>query len=481
MLPASIHRTPLLALALSLLIFWAPLPAGSVRPADQLVFRLAACALLVLMVSGHARRWTARRALPVAALAAVGLLGLMQSCRWPAPVASLVSPEHVRLYREAALLPSGSAPPAPEAGLVDSPREAVSPAIRLSFDGEASRSAALSWLAAAALLATTLVAAARARHRRWLLAALVSAALVQIGLGLYALHGSFEGGLSAALLRPEGRLRGTFANPNHVSLLLEIVMAAVAAWGWVEMSRLRRRSPTRRARALVPPMVWLVLLGGVVLTGSRAGLVAALAGAAVQLLALPLTGRGRKLPLAVGLAAVIGLSALVGLGSSLDIRRYETVSLFESNLRSRLLLTAPALELWRRFPVTGTGLGTFEDAFPTVATPELEPVWWNRAHNDPLELLVTAGGLGLALGLVALAALLVPIWRGMRSGERLEDRAAGLAAVGALAAAGVHELFDFGLVIPANALALLLLLGGAAAVGWTDPEAASSAGAPARE
>lgn len=456
MLPRLSGWESIAGVVLCLLLLWAPLPAGSVRPVDQLVFRLVAFGLFAFVAAGRAQSWSRSRVLPVAALAAVALLGAVQSCRWPAGVADVVSPEHVRLYRQAASLPGDPA-------LSATARDPVSPAVHLSLDAAASRSAALSWLAAAALLAAAMAAGRSLRCRRWILAALVLAATLQIGLGLLSLHGSVAGGLQAALLRPEGRLRGTFANPNHLSLLFEITMAAVVAWGLVALSGFRRLPLRRRLVALMPPVLWLLLLGAVVLTGSRAGLVAALLGMVVQVVALPFMGHYRKAGVAVALIVLVGLGGLTGLGSGLEIRRYSTVSMFESNLRSRMLLVPAALQLWRRFPVTGTGLGTFEDAFPSVATPELEPVLWNRAHNDPLELLVTGGVIGFGLGLIAAAALLSRIWRRLRHAASLEDRAAGLAALGVLAVAGVHEMVDFGLVIPANTLALLAVVGAAAA------------------
>ncbi len=448
MLLRFVGRESSVALGVCALLFWAPLPAGSVTPAGQLLFRSTACALFLLALAARPTGGPRPRLLPVAALAGIAALGLVQSCPWPAGAAAIASPEHARLAAQAAELTGATAPPS---------------FVPLALDASVARGAALSWLASAALLAAVMVGGRRSVHRRWLLSALVAAAMIQLGWGLARLQLSSPGGLAAVLLRPEGRLRGTFANPNHLSLLFEIAMAAVAAWAWVELSRRRRAAGSRRVRALLPPLVWLALLAGVVLTGSRAGLAAAVLATLVQAAALPLAGRGRRAGLALALLLVVGLGALAALGSGLEIRRYATVSLFETNLRSRLLLAAPALDLWRRFPVTGTGLGTFEDAFPAVAPSELTPVLWNRAHNDPLELLVTGGVVGFALGLLVLAALLPPIWRALRDGDGLEDRAAGLAAVGALAAAGLHELFDFGLVIPANSLALLAVLGAAAA------------------
>ena len=49
-----------------------------------------------------------------------------------------------------------------------------------------------------------------------------------------------------------------------------------------------------------------------------------------------------------------------------------------------------------------------------------------------------------------------------RQGERSEDEAAGLAALGALAAVALHSCFDFGLTIPANAATFAVVCGAAA-------------------
>jgi hypothetical protein len=341
--------------------------------------------------------------------------------------------------------------------------------VPLSLDSSASRSSAVSWLVAAALLSVALVVGRRSRHRRWLLVALVAAALVQIVIGLFRLDAAAPGGLGTVLLRPEGRIYGTFANPNHLSFFLEMSLMSVAAWSWREMAVLKRRPARGRAWVFVPPLIGLLLLAGVALTGSRAGLAAAVFGLVAQAAVLPLAGFRRAGWVAL-VTLVLGLGALVAVGSRLDIERYTRVSLFEENLYSRFLVVQPSLELWGRFPLVGTGLGTFEEAFPMAAPPEQALLVWNRAHNDPLELLVTGGLMGFALGLLATVALLTLSWRVLRRGRRVDDRAAGVAAIGALCAAGVHELMDFALVIPANALALLVILGATAGAELNRPE-----------
>jgi O-antigen ligase len=127
---------------------------------------------------------------------------------------------------------------------------------------------------------------------------------------------------------------------------------------------------------------------------------------------------------------------------------------------ARLREYQAALGLWRLFPVSGTGLGTFRDAFPLVQPPDLRGTWWHP-HSDLLEVLVTGGLLGaalLVLGGWSAARRLAAVHR---QGGRSEDRAAALAALGALVSLGLHESWDFGLTMPGNAVTFAALLGAA--------------------
>lgn len=128
------------------------------------------------------------------------------------------------------------------------------------------------------------------------------------------------------------------------------------------------------------------------------------------------------------------------------------------SLQSRATEYRAVLHLWSRFPVFGAGIGSFHEAFPLVQPVVLQGTWWH-AHSDVLELAATGGLLGLAVilagGVPAVRRLSVLL--GSRS--RSEDRAAALAILGSLAAAGLHELLDFGLTMPANAVTLAVLTG----------------------
>ena len=81
------------------------------------------------------------------------------------------------------------------------------------------------------------------------------------------------------------------------------------------------------------------------------------------------------------------------------------------------------------------------------------------ADQQLAEVVVTTGVLGTALLLTVMGGLLRRLRTVFRSGGRTETRAAGLAALGILLAVVVHELFDFGLGVPANAVAFSVLVG----------------------
>ena len=87
---------------------------------------------------------------------------------------------------------------------------------------------------------------------------------------------------------------------------------------------------------------------------------------------------------------------------------------------------------------------------------------WTNAHNDVLELLVTTGVVGVALFLSGVVVLIAQLARVLKRGPRSEDRAAALAALGALVALACHSLLDFGLTIPANSVTLAIICGAAA-------------------
>ncbi len=115
---------------------------------------------------------------------------------------------------------------------------------------------------------------APAARRRGLAAAVLAGAAFQV---LYGTRGWFARSdeiWGVAVAGSPSRLRGTFVNPNHLALFLEIALALVFAWGWWASRRAGEEvRPERRVLLLaLPALAWLTLFAVLAFTGSRAGL-----------------------------------------------------------------------------------------------------------------------------------------------------------------------------------------------------------------
>ncbi len=438
-------------------MLWSPLPFGGVTPWATAILQGMGFTALVLAAWAMERPQDLRpAALPAAALAGIALLGLAQALPWPAGLVELLSPSHAEAWRRAAELAGG---------------RAVS---HLSFAPAASRAAALTWAAAAAALLAGAVAGRRRARRRWLLAALLAGALFQIFFGAqqWFAHADVLWGTQ---IPRSPRLHGTFVNPNHLAFYLEMALPAAFAWAWWASRRARMETHAERQLLLLGPpvLIWLTLFLGLAFTGSRGGLLGAVAGVSAQALTVAATRR-RWHTVLYGLGAIAaGLAVVAAVGLREGLGRVLSTSLDDVSWSFRLREYAAVVDLWRRFPLLGSGLATFRDAFPQAQPQALQGTWWH-AHSDLLELLATTGAVGIVLLGIGLWPVPRRLVRVIAGRGRSENRAAALALLGALAAVLVHEALDSGLTMPGNALTFAVLLGAGLAV----PIDASSPPAP---
>lgn len=461
------HGARLLAGFVALTLLAAPLPFGGATPGALAALQIAVFLLLALWLGwGELAGATGEEILPALrrvklpglALAAVALLGVIQALPWPLGILDWLSPGHARLYRQAGELLAG--------------REmAAEPS--LSLAASVSRGTALTFAALAAALALGALAGRSRRSRRMLGGALLAAALFQV---LHGARGWFARATTIWGVEVPGsseRLRGSFVNPDHLALYLGMLLPAAFAWIWWAARRAREEERMdRRVTGLAPPcLVWLTLFTGLAFTGSRAGMIAAILAAVLQGLLIAGTGRRWQLAPAGAAAVGIGLGVVAAIGLEEGLGRLLGTSPYEVAWSSRREVYVATWELWRGFPLFGTGLGSFREAFPLVQPAGLAGLW-RHAHSDPLELLATSGLLGLVLLLAGLGFLLRTLSEVLQRGRRSEDRAAGLAALGSIAALAIHEMFDFGLTLPANAFTLAIFLGAAAAVRLDDSASA---------
>jgi O-antigen ligase len=166
----------------------------------------------------------------------------------------------------------------------------------------------------------------------------------------------------------------------------------------------------------------------------------------------------------VGAGAIFALMAGLFFVSGATIEdRFDQLMGTQGASELRPVLWADAEHAIADHPLTGTGLGTFRDAYSLYAQ-EFEPYIVDKVHNDYLEL---ALGLGIPAAIAwvgALGWLMVLCMRGVFRRRRRKIYA--LAAVSATMLVAFHSLFDFSLQIPAVSILYVTVLGIGLAQSW---------------
>jgi len=267
-----------------------------------------------------------------------------------------------------------------------------------------------------------------------------------------------------------GAMTGPFINKNHFATMLGIgLVCTVSLFFEVrdrapQPQRMReygvgsRLTGIRFERLAVLILAFGVLITALILTQSRAGVGATLFGLFVVLVCGMLSGRKRALPIMI--AAGLGGLACVIVFFIQDDGLRQRLEMTEGALEGRLALYESVADISLQNPVTGTGLGTFEQVY-RMHKPEAVHHYFDVAHNTYLELAFEMGW-PAALAMIGIFALF--LLSAVSALSRKAQRPTPLLALlGSSAVVGSHALFDFSLQIPAITLIYLLLV--AAALG----------------
>lgn len=320
---------------------------------------------------------------------------------------------------------------------------------------------------AAFLAALTLDRSGR-RHVVWALIFVVMVSLL-VGLVQFGTNGS---SLDLYDTRHRGSFLGFFANRNHQGLLMAI-------GGSFAIAAIKDRLSNPRLAMAVAVLVAMVFFIAAVGTLSRAGIGLTMLGLATTFYACFIHGRMRwPFVAGGGLAAILALYFVTF--SSTVQTALDRFSQIEENGRLEIWQkTSPLIE---QFLPWGAGLGSFTSTYPVIEPlQDINPLYFNRVHNDYIELLIEFG----VPGLVALLLLLFIV------GKRILGNVGGSVELGAFATpatvsvvlVGLHSIVDYPLrtqshaVIFAVACAFLLSLhrtrpssrkSVSAAPSWTD-------------
>lgn len=244
---------------------------------------------------------------------------------------------------------------------------------------------------------------------------------------------------------------GTFYSRNQLAGYLALALPLGLAWIWRRHSRAAPRTTPRLL------WLWLAILYAVLVavaligSGSRLGVVAALAGLLVW---ASLSARGgsdvvgvASARLFIWFAVILALLAVLWFGADVITGRYLLLSADDARFTIWSTMLAMPIEVW----LGGIGPGQFIDVFKLYQGASLPGVYW-RALNDPLQFVLEYGLVGTAISLLALA------WWLKRS---LPSRLDGLqrAALAGVAAMLLHSLGDFDLRVPGTAVLFWVAIG----------------------
>ncbi len=129
------------------------------------------------------------------------------------------------------------------------------------------------------------------------------------------------------------------------------------------------------------------------------------------------------------------------------------------NTSGRLPVLLDTMNMVRDFPLTGSGFGTYEVAFPAYRTLPGEGNIFDHAHNDYMELLATGGLTGFLLAAWFVTAVIVHVIRTIRRRRDQYNLLVTTAALTGIAALLLHCFVDFQMYNGANALYFFFICG----------------------
>ena len=260
-------------------------------------------------------------------------------------------------------------------------------------------------------------------------------------------------------------VRSTFINRNHFATWQGLTMLCAMAWFYHRMAKpavkpyatpqdREARAEEFILRAWKPLIVLLLIVTALVLSHSRAGFTASLAGTVVLFLLLDKrvsSKSGRLRVVAIAALAVAGIAFFLTSEALLD-----RIGRTDITTEERMAVYANVNHAIGDNPVLGFGYGTFANSY-RLYDPLESGVHYDRAHNTWLE---NAFELGVPAALalyLALAGLVWTCWRGVQ--RRHRDWVYPATGVAASVLVGLHALLDFSLQLPAVAILYACIMG----------------------
>lgn len=261
-------------------------------------------------------------------------------------------------------------------------------------------------------------------------------------LGLLQTISDPQGPLYFYNVTNNGMAVGFFSNRNHHAIYLACMFPMLATFARVGLDK-ARQGPNGKWMVLGVAAFMAPLL---LITGSRAGLLAGLLALVAAWLSYRASGESNRTAMkphqrrqvligAAMIVVLLGLELLLA-SRSASFSRLLTTDAAEEY---RFLVWGPIMSMANSYFPVGSGIGSFVEVFQ-IDEPSslLDPTYLNHAHNDWLEVYLTAG-------LVGVMMLALALWAWLRAAIKLFHKSSGQSSSVRLARLGIVTLFLLGL------------------------------------
>lgn len=304
----------------------------------------------------------------------------------------------------------------------------------------------------------------------------IAAATLQAVYGTFMVLSEVEWGFFQPKAAFLGNATGTFTNRNHMAGYLEVALALGVGYilanpshysGNIRQRLLQFLSMLTGKKVLLRLLLAIIVIA-LVMTRSRMGNTAFFA-------SMILTGvmalyfmryKTRSTVILLSSMLVIDM-AIVGtyFGADELIERLKESS---QETESRDEVARDVIEIWKEYPVFGTGSGTFTHVYPSLKSEAVVTSRiYNNAHNDILQFLSEFGLPAFLVLCWVVGYALSNVVNAMRKRHSHFSKGIGFGSMMAIIALMIHSTVDFNLQIPANALMFMLVLALSAISRWT--------------
>lgn len=425
-----------------ILLVWVPIPLGSNRAwswavLELWIFLISLAWLALAIRKKYAVGLVVRKAWPMLLCLALWLAYVwLQLVPWPLAILERISPEAARLHSAAAL--QGTSTWAP-----------------LTLDRFSTLESALKSTAYGVFFTVSLIMLCTRDRIRGATYAVIASGIFQ------AVYGAV-----ASFRSSEGFATGTFVNRNHYASYLVLCLCVGIGVLIASLSGEKSHSWRQFFRDLIewiitPKMALRLLIVtmviALVLTRSRMGNMSFFLGLlAAGIIGLALSKKATQ-SMVVLLVSLVVLDVFI-VGAYFGTQRVvERIGQTTLETEDRHEVARYAFDMWRDYPVFGSGLGSFAAVFPRYSGSGTA-LSYTHAHNDYLEFGAEVGLVGIAILAAMVALSFAAALRAQQARRDPVMRGISFASIMGILCLMIHSSVEFSLQIPAIALTFMLLL-----------------------